>query len=95
MAQPLTPKKLKLNSSTKTYKIFGTNSNKKDVLFIIEDWNAKVDNQKIPGATDKLGLEVHNKAGFLLQQYKEYRSTKNLKRLLPRKHTGHNKPLFQ
>ena len=27
---------------------------KKDVLFIIEDWNAKVGSQKIPGVTDQV-----------------------------------------
>ena len=31
---------------------------KKDVLFIIEDWNAKVGSQKIPGVTGKFGLGV-------------------------------------
>ena len=31
---------------------------KKDVLFIIGDWNAKVGSQQIPGLTGKLGLEV-------------------------------------
>ena len=31
---------------------------KKDVLFIIGDWNAKVGNQEIPGVTGKFGLEV-------------------------------------
>ena len=29
---------------------------KKDVLFIIGDWNAKVGSQDIPGVTDKFGL---------------------------------------
>ena len=29
---------------------------KKDVLFIIEDWNAKLGSQEIPGVTGKLGL---------------------------------------
>ena len=29
---------------------------KKDVLFIIGDWNAKVGSQEIPGITDKFGL---------------------------------------
>ena len=33
---------------------------KKDVLFIIGDWNAKVGSQEIPGVTDKFGLGVHN-----------------------------------
>ena len=36
---------------------------KKDVLFIIEDWNAKVGSQEIPGVTDKFGLGVQNEAG--------------------------------
>ena len=36
---------------------------KKDVLFIIGDWNAKVRSQEIPGATGKFGLEVQNEAG--------------------------------
>ena len=29
---------------------------KKDVLFIIRDWNAKVESQEIPGVTGKFGL---------------------------------------
>ena len=36
---------------------------KKDVLFIIGDWNAKVENQEIPGVTGKFGLGVQNEAG--------------------------------
>ena len=36
---------------------------KKDVLFIIEDWNAKVESQEIPGVTGKFVLEVQNEAG--------------------------------
>ena len=35
---------------------------KKDVLFMIGDWNAKVGSQEIPGATGKLGLGVQNEA---------------------------------
>ena len=31
---------------------------KKDVLFIIGDWNAKVGSQEIPGITGKFGLGV-------------------------------------
>ena len=34
----------------------------KDVFFIIEDWNAKVRSQEIPGVTGKFGLGVQNKA---------------------------------
>ena len=36
---------------------------KKDVLFIIGDWNAKVGSQETSGVTGKFGLEVWNKAG--------------------------------
>ena len=33
---------------------------KKDILFIIGDWNAKVGSQEIPGLTGKFGLGVQN-----------------------------------
>ena len=36
---------------------------KKDVLFIIGDWNAKVGSQETPGITRKFGLGVQNEAG--------------------------------
>ena len=36
---------------------------KKDVFFIIADWNAKVGSQEIPGITGKFGLGVQNEAG--------------------------------
>ena len=36
---------------------------KKDVLFIIEDWNAKVGSQEIAGVTGKFGFEIQNEAG--------------------------------
>ena len=36
---------------------------KKDVLFIIGDWNAKVGSQEISGVTDKCGLGVQNEEG--------------------------------
>ena len=41
---------------------------KKDVLFIIGDWNAKVGSQEIPGVTGKFGLEVQNEAGQRLTE---------------------------
>ena len=31
---------------------------KKDVIFIIGDWNAKVESQEIPGVTGKFGIGV-------------------------------------
>ena len=36
---------------------------KKDFLFIIGDWNAKVGSQETPGVTGKYGLGVQNEAG--------------------------------
>ena len=36
---------------------------KKDVLFIIGDWNAKVGSQETPGVTGKFGIGVQNEAG--------------------------------
>ena len=36
---------------------------KKDILFIIGDWNAKVGSQETPGVTGKFGLGVRNEAG--------------------------------
>ena len=36
---------------------------KKDVLFIIGDWNAKVGSQEIPGLTGRFGLGIQNEAG--------------------------------
>ena len=36
---------------------------KKDVLFIIGDWNAKVGSQETPGVTGKLALEYGMKQG--------------------------------
>ena len=42
---------------------------KKDVLFIIEDWNAKVGSQEIPGVTDKFGLGEQNKGGQRLTEF--------------------------
>ena len=35
---------------------------KKDVLFIIKEWNAKVGSQETPGVTGKFGLGVQNEA---------------------------------
>ena len=35
---------------------------KKDVLFIIGDWNAKVGSQETSGVTDKFGLGIRNEA---------------------------------
>ena len=42
---------------------------KKDVLFIIGDWNAKVGSQATPGVTGKFGLEMRNEAGQRLIEF--------------------------
>ena len=50
---------------------------KKDVLFIIGDWNAKVGSQEPPGVTGKFTLREWSRA--------------KVNRVLPREHTGHSK----
>ena len=42
---------------------------KKDVIFIIGDWNAKVGSQEMPGAMGKFGLGVQNEAGQRLFEF--------------------------
>ena len=42
---------------------------KKDVLFMIGDWNAKAGSQEIPGVTGKFGLGVQNEAGKRLTEF--------------------------
>ena len=51
----------------------------KIVLFIIGDWNAKVESQETPGETGKFGLGIWNEAG---------------QRVLPRKFTSRSKHLL-
>ena len=42
---------------------------KKDVLFIIGDWNAKVGSQETSGVTGKFGLGMRNEAGQRLTEF--------------------------
>ena len=42
---------------------------KKDVLFIIGDWNAKEGSQETPGVTGKFGLGMRNEAGQRLIEF--------------------------
>ena len=51
----------------------------KDVLFIIGNWNAKVESQETPGVTGKFDLGVQNEAGQRLIEF------------LPKECTGHSK----
>ena len=42
---------------------------KKDVLFLIGDWNAKVGSQETSGITGKFGLGIRNEAGQRLTEF--------------------------
>ena len=42
---------------------------KKDIFFIIGDWNAKVGSQETPGVTGKFGLGIRNEAGQRLIEF--------------------------
>ena len=42
---------------------------KKDVLFVIRDWNAKVGSQETHGVTGKFGLGIQNEAGQRLIEF--------------------------
>ena len=53
-------------------------TSKKDGLFIIGHWNAKVGSQETPGVTGKFGLGVQNEVGQRII-------------VLPRECTGHSK----
>ena len=68
MSRPVMLKKLKLNSSMKTYKTLELTP-KKDILFFIGDWNAKVGSEETPEVTGKFGLGVRNEAGQKLIEF--------------------------
>ena len=60
MSQPVMLKKLKLKWF---YEDLLELTPKKDVLFIIGDWNAKVGSQETPGVTGNFALEYRMKKG--------------------------------
>ena len=62
-------KEPKLNGSMKTYK-----TSKKNVLFIIGTWNAKVGSQEIPEVAGKFGLGIQNEAGQSLTGFCQEKS---------------------
>ena len=66
MPQPVMLKKLKLNEDLQDLLEL---TPKKDVLFIIGDWNAEVGSQETPGVTGKFGLGVRNEAGQKLVEF--------------------------
>ena len=56
---------------------------KKDILFIIRDWNAKVESQETPGATGKFGLGMWNEAGQRLVEFCQEKALGHSKHPLP------------
>ena len=69
MPQPVMLKKLKLNGSYEDLQDLLELTPKKDVLFIIGDWNAKVGSQETPGVTGKFGPGKQNEAGQRLIEF--------------------------
>ena len=63
MPQPVILKKLKLNGSIEDLQDLLELTPKKDVLFFIGDWNAKVGSQETPGERGKFGFGVGMKQG--------------------------------
>ena len=68
MPQPVTLKKLKFYEDLQDLLEL---TSKKDVLFSIGDWNAKVGSQETPGVTGKFDLGTQNKAGQRLIEFCE------------------------
>ena len=66
MRQPVMLKKLKLNGSIHDLLEL---TPKKDVLFIIGVWKAKVESQETPGITGKFGLGIRNEVGQRLIEF--------------------------
>ena len=69
MPQPVTRNKLKLEWFYEDLQDLLELTPKKDVLFIIGDWNAKVGSQETPGVPGKFGLGVRNEAGQRLIEF--------------------------
>ena len=70
MPQPVTLKTLKLKLKfCEDLQDLSELTPKKDVLFIIGDWNAKVGSQETPGVTGKFGLGVQNESWQRLTQF--------------------------
>ena len=70
MPQPVMLKKLKLNERFyEDLQDLSELTPNKDVLFIIGDWNAKIESQEIPGVTGKFDPGVQNEAGQRLIEF--------------------------
>ena len=69
MPQPVTLKKLKLERFYEDLQDLLELTSRKDVLFIIGDWNAKGGSQETPGITGKFGLGMQNETGQRLIEF--------------------------
>ena len=70
MSQTVTQQKLELNGwFYEDLQDLSELTPKKDVLFIIGDWNAKVGSQETPGVTGTFGLGIWNEAGQRLIEF--------------------------
>ena len=78
MPQPVTKKKTEVEWFYEDLQDLLELTPKKDVFFIIGDWNGKVGSQETPGVMGKFGLGVQNEAGQRLI-------------VLPRERAGHSK----
>ena len=68
MPQPVMLKKLKLNGFMNLQDLLELTP-KRDVLFILGDWNAKVGSQETTGVTGKFGFGTQNEAGQRLIEF--------------------------
>ena len=66
MPRPVTLKKLKFYEDLQDLLEL---TPRKDVLFITQDWNAKVGSQETPWVTGKFGLGMRNEAGHRLIEF--------------------------
>ena len=79
MPQPVTLKKLKLNGwFYEDLQALVELTPKKDVLFIIGDWNAKVESKELPGVAGKFGLGVQNEKGQRLTEFCQGKALANI-----------------
>ena len=70
MPQPLMPKKAEVEWIYEDLQeVLELTLKKKDVIFLIGVWKAKVGSQEIPGVIGKFGLGVQNEAGQKLTEF--------------------------
>ena len=63
---------------------------KKEVLFILGDWNAKVGSQETPGVRGKFSLGVQNEAGYRLIVFPKKKPKKQTKKTKTHSSYGHH-----